>query len=119
MHWEIKKMLVCPGSGTAYAVATTPGDMDIIVWYKGSYFLRPGNTLTTSDLGLFVNGRPRDIKLISCFPYTRSLWLYYKVRTACPGNNNELLSHCNDTDHCQFEYCPYGVPLCHRRCEPE
>ncbi|KAF1367544.1 hypothetical protein [Yokenella regensburgei] len=110
MNWEIKNMLVCPDSGTAYAVAASPGDLDIIVWYKGSYFLRPGNMLTTSDLGLFVNGRQRDIELISCFPYTNSLWLYFQVRTECPGNNNQLLTNCPCEARCLFPYCPYGVP---------
>ena len=109
MHWDITEMLASPTTGTAFAIAVSPKGFKVILWYKGSYFLRPDNNIFTSSIGLLVNNQPRDIDVIHLFPYRAAFWQTTKAGAQCPGNELPHLEQCSRSSACQFELCPYGI----------
>lgn len=111
MEWDIDAMLASPCTGTAFARATSGKGLRLIIWYKGSWFLRPDNKLITSQVGLFVNDKPRDINIIHCFPYSDALWESLKSNAQCPGNSEPRLDNCQQVQNCLFKLCPYGIPI--------
>ncbi len=74
MRWNITDMLVSPATGTAFALARTQQDKAVIVWYRGHYFLRPGNILVTDSKGIIIDGRMHEFKVIHTMPYFPTIW---------------------------------------------
>jgi len=111
MRWNITEMLVSPTTKTAFAKAGFTDELSVIIWYKGSYFLRPGNILHTTSLGEFVNGEARDFTIIHSMPWSADAWYKLKTKTNCPGNYNSSLRFCDKQDTCLFELCPYGIKI--------
>lgn len=109
MDWFIKHALVCPGTGTAFAIASCMRNLKLILWYRGDYFLREGNTLSTSPFGLIVNGKKRDLVIVHAFPFSSSLWDSFSNGIDCPGNTHPFIAECPKRPECLFKYCPYGV----------
>lgn len=109
MDWEIEQTLVCPKTGTGFAVASAVKNMKLIVWYKGNYFLRTGNILSHSPFGVIVNGRRTSIAIIHTFHYSGALWQTFKNRITCPGNDEPGIINCQHRKTCIFTLCPYGA----------
>ncbi|WES70223.1 anti-adapter protein IraM [Superficieibacter sp. HKU1] len=109
MDWEIEHTLVCPVTGTGFAIASAVKNMKLILWYKGNYFLRKGNILTHSPFGVIVNGRRTSIAIIHTFHYSGALWNTFKNRISCPGNDDPTLTVCHRYKECVFTLCPYGA----------
>ncbi|WLI77447.1 anti-adapter protein iraM [Kosakonia sp. H02] len=109
MRWNITDMLVSPTTGTAFAVARTLNNKALIIWYRGDYFLRPGDLLLTDLKGIIIEGRMRDFKVIHTMPYFPTIWNTLKKSCRCPGNDNISLRECNNQEGCLFELCPYGI----------
>ncbi len=109
MDWEIEDTLVCPATGTGFAVATAVKNMKLILWYKGNYFLRTGNALNNGPSGISVNGRKTPITIIHTFHHSTALWQIFKNRISCPGNDNQTMINCPQSNECAFTLCPYGA----------
>ncbi|MGY5956977.1 anti-adapter protein iraM [Kosakonia sp. BK9b] len=110
MRWNITDMLVSPSTGTAFAVARSAAEQEIILWYKGDYFLRPDDTLHITREGHVIDEKERKLTLIHALPYFPTLWRTIKKSTACPGNDNVSLRNCEKPE-CVFELCPYGIKM--------
>ncbi|MGP3591850.1 hypothetical protein [Vagococcus sp. WN89Y] len=111
MRWNITEMLVSPGTRMAFAKAGLTNELSVIIWYEGLYFLRPGNILHTTSLGVFVDGEERDFTIIHSMPWSAETWEKLKTKTNCPGNYNKSLRSCDTQDMCLFELCPYGIKM--------
>ena len=111
MRWNITDMLVSPATGTAFALARTQHDKAVIVWYRGHYFLRPGNILVTDSKGIIMDGRMHEFKVIHTMPYFPTIWNTLKNSCSCPGNDNISLRECDKQNECLFPLCPYGIKL--------
>lgn len=111
MRWNITEMLVSPTTGTAFALARSTPEMAVIVWYKGSYFLRPDNILHTHTGHFTVDGKIRDFSIIHMLPYFPSVWQTIKRGCHCPGNDDVSLRACYNHGICEFDLCPYGIKM--------
>lgn len=109
MDWFIKQALACPNTGTTFAKASCMRNLKLILWYRGDYFLRQGNTLSTSPFGLIVNGKRRDLIIAHAFPFSPSLWNSLINNMDCPGNTDQFIAECPKRPKCMFKHCPYGV----------
>ncbi|NIY47455.1 anti-adapter protein IraM [Cedecea colo] len=109
MDWFIKQTFVCPNTGTAFALATCMRNLKLILWYRGDYFLREGNILSTSPYGLIVNGKERELVIMHAFPFSSTLWTSFRNNIHCPGNNHPFIRECAERWKCLFENCPYGI----------
>ncbi|AMO49632.1 hypothetical protein GA0061071_105148 [Kosakonia oryzendophytica] len=111
MHWNITDMLVSPATGTAFALARNTSELSVIIWYKGSYFLRPNNKLKTDAQGVIVDGKSRNFNIVHTMPFFPSVWRTIKNSCNCPGNDNVSLRNCDQQQDCLFELCPYGIKM--------
>lgn len=111
MRWNITEMLVSPTTRTAFALARSTPEMAVIVWYKGSYFLRPDNILNMDKEHFTVDGKPRDFNIIHTLPFYPSVWQTLKKGCHCPGNEDVSLRSCENQKNCEFELCPYGIKM--------
>jgi len=109
MEWFVKQALACPKTGTAFAVVSCMRNLNLILWYRGDYFLHKGNILATSPFGVIANGRNRDITVIHAFPFSSSLWASFSNNIQCPGNTDCFINSCAKRPKCLFKNCPYGV----------
>jgi len=109
MEWFVKQALACPKTGTAFAVVSGVRNLDLILWYRGDYFLHKGNTLSTTAFGIVANDRKRDINVIHAFPFSPSLWASFSNNIQCPGNTEPFIHGCTKKPDCRFKHCPYGA----------
>ncbi|QFH71681.1 anti-adapter protein iraM [Enterobacter sp. E76] len=109
MEWVVEKQLVCPSTGTFFALVSSARNLKLILWYKGSYFIRTGNSLNTGYFGVNIKGRARNIEIIHAFPFNPVLWNTFKSTMSCPGNDALLSCECNLAESCLFKICPYGI----------
>lgn len=109
MNWNIQKFIACPDTGTMYSLAVSAKNLQMILWCKGDYFLRQGSVMDSTPFGMVVNGKVRKIQVLHAFPYSLSLWDYFKERTLCPGNEMPEIRRCPRQTVCAFELCPYGA----------
>ncbi|WP_318374256.1 anti-adapter protein iraM [Enterobacter sp.] len=109
MEWFVKQALACPKTGTAFAVVSGVRNLDLILWYRGDYFLHKGNTLSTTAFGIVANDRKRDIYVIHAFPFSPSLWASFSNNIQCPGNTEPFIHGCTKKTDCRFKHCPYGA----------
>ncbi|SQB21886.1 anti-adapter protein IraM [Citrobacter koseri] len=68
MEWSVENNLVCPTTGTAFALTSGAENLKFILWYKGDYFLRTGSVISPEDSGVLANGKKRNIKILHVFP---------------------------------------------------
>jgi len=106
MEWKIIDSLACPSTGTAFSIATSSKDIKLILWYKDSYFLRPGNIISTQNPEMLINGKPRDLKIIHAFPYDSQLWTSILHKTDCPGNIKAFHQPCANKRGCLLNSAP-------------
>lgn len=109
MEWFVKQALACPQTGTAFAAVSCMRNLNIILWYRGDYFLHKGNTISTTPVGITANDRKRDINIIHAFPFSPSLWASFSNNIQCPGNNDPFIDGCSKRPHCRFKNCPFGA----------
>lgn len=109
MEWVVEKQLVCPSTGTCFALVSSAKNLKLILWYKGSYFIRAGNTIRTGYFGININGRARNIEILHAFPYNIILWNTFKSTMCCPGNEALISCECTRAESCLFKICPYGI----------
>ncbi|WP_318356769.1 anti-adapter protein iraM [Enterobacter sp.] len=113
MDWIIKETVVCPKTGTAFAIASTSTELQFILWYRGDYFLHSGNIISTTSFGLVANGKLRNLHLLHVFSFSHALWCSLTRNLDCPGNTHPSIRHCPQRSGCRFKQCPYGVLLQH------
>lgn len=109
MEWSVENNLVCPTTGTAFALTSGAENLKFILWYKGDYFLRTGSVISPEDSGVLANGKKRNIKILHVFPYSNALWASLHNRIDCPGNGVVTINHCARQQRCVFTLCPYGA----------
>lgn len=109
MNWKIIDSLACPETGTAFAAVMSAKSLKLILWYRGDYFLRTGNTLTTAFSGVFIDGRRRNVEIMHASPYNTRLWSRLIKQTSCPGNTRTCHGFCPQEKKCLFTLCPYGL----------
>ncbi|EPN9363791.1 anti-adapter protein iraM [Cronobacter muytjensii] len=109
MDWKIVDTLASPDTGTTFTLVETPYGLRYILWFKGDYFLRRGQILSTCNEGLRVDGRLRAISIIHAAPYSGRLWQNLAEKTNCPGNAGETTGACPGGKRCLFKLCPYGL----------
>ncbi|WP_318386124.1 anti-adapter protein iraM [Enterobacter sp.] len=114
MEWFIKQAVVCSKTGTAFAIASNLRNLNLILWYRGDYFLQKGNTLSVTSFGLIVNGKTRNLQLLHVFSFSHSLWVSLTQNLDCPGNTYPMIRHCPKRPGCLFKHCPYGAMLPHQ-----
>ncbi|WJD49832.1 anti-adapter protein iraM [Enterobacter sp. PGRG2] len=109
MTWKIIDSLASPDTGTYFSIAQTSKNLKLILWCKGDYFLRQGNAFLTGELGLFVDGKLRNISVIHASPYNAKLWQNLLKKTDCPGNTRDFVTPCPKDKKCRFALCPFGL----------
>lgn len=109
MDWKIVDSLASPDTGTIFTVAQTAKAFKYVLWFRGDYFLRQGQTITTRDSGLYVDGKPQELNVIHASPFNARMWQNLLAMTDCPGNKGEIHSECPRGKRCLFALCPWGM----------
>lgn len=109
MEWVVENQLVCPQTGTFFALASGAKNLKLILWYKGNYFIRSGNVIRTGYFGLHINGRARSLEILHAFPFSQPVWNTFKSAMNCPGNDGNMANRCLNAEPCLFQLCPYGL----------
>ena len=109
MKWKIIDSLASPATGTFFSAAASPRGIKLILWYQSDFFIRPGHTLSTGDIGTAINGRRKKIKIIHTLPFYPAVWTNLLKKTGCPGNSPDFKGPCINLPDCQFAQCPYGI----------
>ncbi|VFS11879.1 anti-adapter protein IraM [Citrobacter koseri] len=68
MEWSVENNLVCPTTGTAFALTSGAENLKFILWYKGDYFLRTGSVISPEDSGVLANGKKKKHQNPARFP---------------------------------------------------
>lgn len=108
MEWIVEKQLVSPTTGTFFALASDTNNTKVIIWYKGSYFIRSGNIIKTGCFGIVINGKARNIEVMHTFPFNHTVWNTFTSTISCPGNEGVIRCESTCSDRCLFDICPYG-----------
>ncbi|WP_312410314.1 anti-adapter protein iraM [Pseudescherichia sp.] len=109
MEWKIIDSLVSATTGTFFAAASSPRNINLILWYQSDFFLRSGHTLSTSSIGIVINGHFRKLNILHTFPFTTETWTNLIQKTGCPGNAPNFKGPCLNITSCQFNQCPYDI----------
>lgn len=109
MEWKIIDSLVSPTTGTFFAAASSTRNLKLILWYQSDFFLRSGHSLSTSSIGIVINGQFRKLYILHTFPFTTEAWNDLIQKTGCPGNAPNFNGPCLNITSCQFKQCPYGI----------
>lgn len=109
MKWKVIDSLVSPSTSTIFSCVISAHNLKLVLWYKASLFMEPGDELTTSDLGVFVNNQRSDLSLYNVSPFNAQLWKTIREKSDCPGNQATRPLTCNYPHPCKIERCPYGL----------
>lgn len=109
MEWKIIDSLASPTTGTFFAAASSPRNLNLILWYHSDFFLRSGHSFSTSSIGVVINGQFRKLNILHTFPFTSEAWIDLIQKTGCPGNSPHFTGPCLNMVSCQFKQCPYGI----------
>lgn len=109
MKWKVIDSLVSPSTGTIFSCVISARNLKLVLWYKASLFLKPGDEVTTSNLGVFINGFRHEVSLCNVTAYNAQLWQVMRENFQCPGNLSQQPGDCSFKLACNIQKCPYGV----------
>ncbi|MCT4703110.1 anti-adapter protein IraM [Enterobacteriaceae bacterium H20N1] len=109
MKWTVIDSLISPSTGTAFSCIISYRELKLIIWYKSSDFMMPGDEIITSDLGVFINGQISYLTMCNVIPFNASLWRTMLAQSECPGNAEIKPTQCNFNGKCRLKKCPFGL----------
>lgn len=109
MEWKIVETIASPETGTFFGKVETTYGLNYILWFKGDYYVRPGEVVTMTEKGILIDNRRRRVWIAHAMPYSSIRWLGFRMKNECPGNRCELNQRCNSTAQCRFKLCPFGL----------
>lgn len=68
MEWSVENNLVCPTTGTAFALTSGAENLKFILWYKGDYFLRTGSVISRRIQASWRTGKKETSKSCTFSP---------------------------------------------------
>jgi len=109
MEWKIVEIVASPDSGTIFGKVETPYGLNYILWFKGDYYVRPGEIVTMTETGMLINHRRQRVWIAQTMPYSSIRWLGFRMKNECPGNRHDGSQRCDRELPCQFKHCPFGL----------
>lgn len=109
MKWIVEDSIVCPETGTVFSIIVGSRNVKLTIWYDGREYLSSGSEIMTESNKTIVNGCVHDLKLMHVFPHSRKTWLTILNTAKCPGNSNDTITDCINTNKCKLIYCPFNA----------
>ncbi|WP_435952005.1 anti-adapter protein IraM [Dryocola sp. BD626] len=109
MKWTVIDSVISPSTGTAFSCIISRRELKLMIWYKSSRLMLPGDEIITSELGLFVNNQARELTICNISPFNASLWRTMMSQSECPGNAAVMPTRCDFKGKCYLEKCPFGL----------
>lgn len=109
MEWKIVETVASPETGTLYGKVETSYGLNYILWFKGDYYVRPGEVVMMTEKGMLIDNRQRRVWIVQAMPYSSIRWLGIRMKNECPGNRREMSQRCDSGLPCQFKLCPFGL----------
>ncbi len=109
MKWTVIDSLISPTTGTAFSCIISCRELKLMLWYKASHLMMPGDEIVTSDLGLFINGQLSKVTMCNIIPFNASLWRTMLAQSDCPGNADVKPARCHFEERCELAKCPFGL----------
>ncbi|MGF6237440.1 hypothetical protein ABIE02_003611 [Leclercia sp. 1548] len=69
MEWKIVEIVASPDSGTIFGKVETPYGLNYILWFKGGYYVRPGEVVTMTETGMLINHRRQRVWIAQAMLY--------------------------------------------------
>ncbi|MCT4715120.1 anti-adapter protein IraM [Enterobacteriaceae bacterium H18W14] len=109
MKWIVIDSLISPSTGTAFSCIISCRELKLMLWYKASHLMMPGDEIVTSDLGVFINGQISYLTMCNVIPFNASLWRTMLAQSECPGNAEVKPTQCDFNGKCRLKKCPFGL----------
>ena len=109
MEWKVIEIIASPDTGTIFGRVETHYGLNYILWFKGEYYLRPGEVITTCKQGILVDNRRRRVWVVHAIPFSSTRWMGLQRLNDCPGNRQNAEQSCPVDKPCRFTLCPFGL----------
>lgn len=114
MKWIVIDSLVSPETGTMFSAISSFKNLRLVIWYKSSYLLFPGDIVIPLQNTIEVNNIIQDLHVFKVDIYKLNLWTTLKNNAGCPQNINLsniaegfIKQKCDNSSWCLFEECPF------------
>ena len=109
MKWTVIDSLISPTTGTAFSCIVSCRELKLMLWYKASHLMMPGDEIVTSNLGVFINGQISQLTMCNVIPFNATLWRTMLTQSDCPGNAEIKPTRCDYEGKCHLKRCPFGL----------
>lgn len=106
-RWVALSTLASPVSGTFFTKIRTEHNHKYVIWYKGNYWLQPGDVISISGSILYIGGRVLQVNIIEIDRYIPTIWRVMSKISSCTGGKEPGSSYCSSRLKCIFKICPY------------
>lgn len=106
MFWIVNSSLLCPYTKTAFTHIQTMKNLRLVIWYKPTILLQPGDIIYPVSRGLMINDVFHRLTVLKIHPFSRAWWGTLKNGLRCPGNQQAMTDECSMSQHCCFSVCP-------------
>ncbi len=109
MEWKIVETVASPETGTFFGKVETSYGLNYILWFKGDYYVRPGEVVMMTEKGILIDDRRRPVWIAHVMTYSSVRWLGFRMKNECPGNRRDMSQQCDRELPCRFKLCPFGL----------
>lgn len=111
MKWIVEDSIVCPETGTVFSIIAGFRNLNLklTIWYEASSYLSPESEILTESNETIIDGCVHDLNLMHVFPYSTRTWSKISNTAKCPGNSNNNITNCTNTNKCKLIHCPFNA----------
>ncbi|NHV08572.1 anti-adapter protein IraM [Cronobacter turicensis] len=108
MNWRVVDSVVSTDTNSVFTLISSQQSFKLILWYKATFYLSPGDTLTVTGDSITVNNHPIQLTLYRTTVYNSRFWqTIVNSNTHCAGNHQRSVSRCIYRRKCKLLYCPF------------
>ncbi|ELY6244531.1 anti-adapter protein IraM [Cronobacter universalis] len=108
MNWRVVDSIVSTNTNSVFTLISSQHNIKLILWYKATYYLSPGDTISINGDAMAVNNFPVQLSLYRTLYYNTRFWqTILHSNNHCAGNLQQSVSRCIYRSKCKLLYCPF------------
>ncbi|NCH55178.1 anti-adapter protein IraM [Cronobacter muytjensii] len=110
MTWRVVDSVVSTDTNSVFSLISSQHSIKLILWYKATYYLSPGDKLSINGEAIAVNNKPVQLTLYRTTLYNARFWqTIVKSNTHCAGNHQRSVTKCIYRSKCKLHTCPFQL----------
>ncbi|EGT4279772.1 anti-adapter protein IraM [Cronobacter malonaticus] len=108
MNWRVVDSVVSTDTNSVFTLISSQQSFKLILWYKATFYLSSGDTLSINGASITVNNHPVELTLYRTTVYNARFWQTIVNSNAhCAGNHRQSVGRCGYRRKCKLLYCPF------------